>query len=161
MKLSPVLTEALEELKEHKVLYKMEKITRVPYAFGPKSLVKREPVNDKIGRRSVWSFPNTQSLNRLILLGYAEYQDKAKTIIKYVDKDAADAELKRKAAAYDRMQRLEPDAVFEDIMLVDPLDLTEEQLLNLDKDNLKMLYDNLLRMIFGALAEIEELEERK
>ena len=88
-------------------------------------------------------------------------QDKAKTIIKYVDKDAIDAELKRKASAYDRMKRLEPDAVFEDIMLVDPLDLTEEQLLNLDKDNLKMLYDNLLHMIFGALAEIEELEEKK
>lgn len=161
MKLSQVLTDALQELKEHKILYKMEKITRVPYAFGPKSLANREPVNDKIGKRSVWSFPNTQSLNRLVMLGYAEYQDKAKTIIKYIDKDAADADLKRKAAIYDRMMSLQDTPLFEDETDLSLLDLSPEALLELDKEELQILYDNLLSVIYKAFAHIEELEEKR
>lgn len=158
MSLTLVLEEALQELKQNTILHKMQNVNSTPHRFGPAALANVKPLNNRIGGRSVWSYPNTQSLNKLVLVGYAEYQDKAKTIIKYIDKDAIEADFKRKAAAYDRMKRLEPDAVFEDIMLVDPLDLTEEQLLNLDSDNLKMLYDNLLHMIFGSMAEIEELE---
>jgi hypothetical protein len=64
-------------------------------------------------------------------------------------------ELKRKAAIYDRLKSLEPEAVFEDMMTLDPLDISEEDLLSLNNENLKMLYDNLLHMLFGAFEEIE------
>lgn len=159
MKLTRVLEEALQHLKENTLLYKMQHIYGVPHRFGPAAYANREPVNGKINGRSVWGFPNTQSLNKLVLLGYAEYVDKGKTIIKYIDKDTIEAELKRKAAIYDRIKSLEPEAVFEDMMTLDPLDISEEDLLSLNNENLKMLYDNLLHMLFGAFEEIESWEK--
>lgn len=159
MKLTPALKETFQALKENTLLYKLQHVHDTPHRFGPAAFSNTKPIDEKINGTRVWNYPNRQSLNKLVMLGYAEYQDKDKTIIKYIDKDAAEAELKRKAAIYDRIMNMSDEPLFEDITNLDLLGLSENEILELDNDEVQLLYNNLVSMIYKALAEIEELEK--
>ncbi|MZQ74922.1 MAG: hypothetical protein GT589_02045 [Peptoclostridium sp.] len=78
MKLTPVLEQGLEVLRNNKVLYRRKDIG-VPYVYVPEKY--REP-----GTKVPWYEPiNAQTINRLVMLGYAEFENK-KEVVKYIDK---------------------------------------------------------------------------
>lgn len=87
MKLTPVLEQGLKLLKEYKVLYRRKDLG-VPYNYVPKELLntKKGTTYKFINGESVYSRAvNTQTVNRLVMLGYAEL-DEEKEIVKYTDR---------------------------------------------------------------------------
>jgi len=78
MKLTPVLEQGLELLRNNKTMHRRKDIA-TPYVYVPEKY-------SKPGTETRWyERINAQTVNRLVMLGYAEFESK-KEVVRYVDK---------------------------------------------------------------------------
>lgn len=105
MKYTRTIQRAIDYMEEVKEVSKIKKYRGTPHEFTNKS--------EKVIMDGPYiKFPqypkiiNRQTLNRLVMLGYAEYTDKSKEVAVFIDKDSIDKELKIKSEKYDELHNL-------------------------------------------------------
>lgn len=94
MKMTPVLAKSFHILKESGELFKQETSHHRPYEYVPRKY-KGMPFTTSqrftfIDGTDLWKISvNSQSIGKLILMGYAEWTDKEKSGVRFIDKDNA------------------------------------------------------------------------